>query len=99
MTPTCVSAFDRFRWRTIGIMGGFYVVALLLKLVARMAPEWGWVGYGSVLTAFEPQALVSKPDEALALLGRQAGALLGLGLAGYIVGGVAFARRDLPAPL
>jgi ABC-2 type transport system permease protein len=95
----CVSAADSHRWRTIGILCGFYVFSILAKLVGRMSESLGWVGYLSVFNAYEPQRLVFGGVESWQLLARYDGVLLGLGLAAYVLGAVIFARRDLPAPL
>ena len=95
----CVSAADSHRWRTVGIMCGFYVATILAKLVGRLSGSLGWVGYLSVLNAYEPQQLVVGGPVAWELLARYDGVLLGLGLAAYGVGAAIFSRRDLPAPL
>ena len=116
----CVSAADSYRWRTIGVMSGFYVFSLLAKLVGRMSGAFGWVGYLSFLNAYEPQRLVGDPavgwtnlfvyDASFPLLLRPTesaaanlvvydGILLGVGCVAYVIGGVIFCRRDLPAPL
>ncbi len=95
----CVSAADSHRWRSVGIMCGFYVAAILAKLVGRLSGSLGWVGYLSVLNAYEPQQLVGGGTAAWELLARYDGILLGLGLAAYGVGALIFSRRDLPAPL
>jgi ABC-2 type transport system permease protein len=94
-----VSSFDRYRWRTIGIMGGFYLISLVLKLVGRMAPDWEAVGYASVFWTFEPQRLVGADGETWQTLAEYNAPLLLVGLAAYVVGAIAFSRRDLPAPL
>ena len=94
-----VSAFDCHRWRTIGILCGFYVVSILAKLIGRMSRPFEWVGYLSILNAYEPQRLVGGTAEAWMLLAQYDGILLGIGVAAYGLGAVAFARRDLPAPL
>lgn len=95
----CVSAADSHRWRTIGIMCGFYVTAILTKLVGRLSGVLGWVGYLSVFNAYEPQRLVGGDAAAWQLLLRYDAILLGIGLAAYAVGTWIFSRRDLPAPL
>ncbi|NBT13488.1 MAG: ABC transporter permease [Planctomycetia bacterium] len=95
----CVSAADSYRWRTIGIMCGFYVFSILAKLVGRLSSTLAWCGYLSILNAYEPQRLVGDPATAWRLLLAYDAVLLGLGLAAYVVGGWIFARRDLPAPL
>ena len=95
----CVSAADSHRWRTIGILCGFYVFSILAKLVGRMSESLSWVGYLSVFNAYEPQRLVFGGLESWQLLARYDGVLLGIGLAAYLLGAVIFTRRDLPAPL
>lgn len=96
---TLVSALDCYRWRTVGITGGIYVVELILKLVSRVAPGLGGLRYATFLAAFEPQGLVIRPDNAWLDLLRMNGCLLALGLAAYGAAAVIFSRRDLPAPL
>jgi len=95
----CVSAADSYRWRTIGILCGFYVFSILAKLVGRLSQSLGWVGYLSILNAYEPQRLVGDPSTSWPLLATYDGVLLGLGIAAYAIGAVIFCRRDLPAPL
>ena len=95
----CVSAADSHRWRTIGIMCGLYVTAILTKLVGRLSGVLGWVGYLSVLNAYEPQRLVGGGPEAWRMLAWYDGFLLGIGIVAYLIGAVIFSRRDLPAPL
>jgi len=95
----CVSAADSYRWRTVGIMCGFYVTAILTKLVGRLSGNLGWIGYLSVLNAYEPQRLVGGGGESWRLLGQYDGILLGVGIAAYVLGAAIFSRRDLPAPL
>jgi len=94
-----VSAADSHRWRTIGIMCGFYVLSILAKLVGRLSTTFSWVGALSVLEVYEPQRLVGGGAEAWWLLARYDGVLIGIGIAAYVAGAVIFARRDLPAPL
>jgi ABC-2 type transport system permease protein len=95
----CVSAADSHRWRTVGILCGFYVFSILAKLVGRWSGSLGWVGWLSILNAYEPQRLVTGTADSWRLLGWYDGTLLGIGLAAYVAGAVVFARRDLPAPL
>lgn len=95
----CVSAADTYRWRTIGILCGFYVFSILAKLVGRMSGAFGWAGYLSVFNAYEPQRLVGGTAEAWRLLVVYDGVLLGVGIVGFVAGAIIFSRRDLPAPL
>ncbi len=108
---TMVSAGTNYRARTIGIVGGFYAVSMVLKIVGRAAPGWEWLGYTSFFTPFEPQRLVGDASRAWSVWFETApgsyelggigydSVLIGLGLAAYVVAAVVFARRDLPAPL
>ena len=96
---TLVSACDSQRWRTLGIVGAFYIVELLLKIVARMAPKFDRLMYATFLGAYEPQSLVIYPETAWQVSLRYDGTLIGLGLAAYLAAAIVFNRRDLPAPL
>jgi ABC-2 type transport system permease protein len=64
---TMISAGTNYRARTIGIVGGFYAVSMVIKIVGRMAPGWGWLSYTSFFTPFEPQLLVGDRARAWAL--------------------------------
>ena len=108
---TMVSAGTNQRARTIGIVGGFYAVSMVIKIVGRMAPGWEWLAYTSFFTPFEPQLLVGDRSLSWALWAETHGGvfalgglgydlvLIGLGLASYVAASVIFSQRDLPAPL
>jgi ABC-2 type transport system permease protein len=96
---TLVSSADSYRGRTIGIVGGFYMVELVIKVLSRLRPQSEWIGWLSFLTAFEPQRLIVRPDEAWRLGLGYNGTLLAFGLAAYVAAAIVFCRRDLPAPL
>jgi ABC-2 type transport system permease protein len=107
---TMVSAATNYRSHTIGIVGGFYAVSMIIKIVGRLAPGWKWLTYTSFFTPFEPQLLVAgtgtawsfwKPNAESFELGALGydGILIGLGLSCYLVAALVFCRRDLPAPL
>jgi ABC-2 type transport system permease protein len=105
------SSWDSQRWRTVGIVGAWYAVSLLLEVIGQIAEGWQWLGYGSFTMAYEPQAMVARPESAWSLLEYHQGAstglgtggrqlvLLGLGLVSYLAGAVVFSRREIPAPL
>jgi ABC-2 type transport system permease protein len=94
-----VSSCDRYRWRTIGIMGAFYAIAVILKVIARMAPGWEPIGYASIFWPFEPQRMVANNADAWRLLVEYNTPLIAVGLVSYFAGAIIFCRRDLPAPL
>jgi ABC-2 type transport system permease protein len=94
-----VSSCDRYRWRTIGFMGAFYAVAVILKVIARMAPGWEWVGYASIFWPFEPQRMVANIEDSWQLLLEYNTPLIVVGVLSYFAGAIVFCRRDLPAPL
>jgi ABC-2 type transport system permease protein len=94
-----VSAADSYRWRTVGILCGFYVFSILAKLVGRLSKPLWWAGYLSFLNAYEPQRLVGDAAESWRLLAEYDAVLIGVGVVAYAIGAVLFARRDLPAPL
>lgn len=96
---TLVSACDNQRWRTLGIVGAFYVVELIVKIVARMAPKLTWLMYATFFGAFEPQTMVVYPERAWELSLRYDSTLIVLGLASYIAATIIFQRRDIPAPV
>lgn len=96
---TMLSAGDRYRWRTIGLSAGFYVISVILKLIARMAPGWERLIYASFLGAFEPLLFVNRPEDGWRVAAEYMGVLLGLGLAGYAAAAFIFCRRDLPSPI
>ena len=108
---TMVSAGSTYRARTIGIVGGFYAVSMIAKIVSRAVESWSWLGYFSFFTPFEPQVLVTNSEVAWSVwlpLGTHSfelgglgydGILIGLGLTCYAAATVVFCRRDLPAPL
>jgi ABC-2 type transport system permease protein len=54
-----ISALDRYRWRTIGVIVGAFVLSLVLKLLGQAIPEVSWLQYFSLFTAYEPQKFVS----------------------------------------
>lgn len=68
---TCLSAFDRYRWRTIGITVGLYVLQMMIKLGATAVPELKWLHLATIFSAYQPQKIVERavnqPETAWAL--------------------------------
>ncbi len=93
-----LSAADSNRWRTIWLATGIFILATIIKMVARLWEPGAWLAYLSFLSAFEPQLLILVPEEAARLAWIYNGSLLGLGLIGYLVAAVLLTRRDIPVP-
>jgi ABC-2 type transport system permease protein len=54
-----VSALDRYRWRTIGIVAAFYIVSLIFKIVGLAFERFHWLRSLSLFTAYEPQRFIA----------------------------------------
>lgn len=96
---TLVSACGRFRGTTIGILGAFYVVELILKVIARISDDGQWLNLFTFFGAYEPQVLVRDAHEAWTVLAGYTAVLGGFGLACYVAAAIIFCRRDIPAPV
>lgn len=113
---TMLSCCDRYRWRTLGIMIGFYVVQMLAELLGQAVDALSWLRQLTFFRAYEPVMFVSKsiknPNFAWSWFERDAAGhiidmgpfvcdaiLLTFGAIAFLVAGVVFARRDLPAPI
>lgn len=57
---TLMSSWDRYRWRTIGITVGFYVISTILELVGLAVEGFGWVKCTTFFGAYEPIRIVSE---------------------------------------
>ncbi|MDX1924950.1 MAG: ABC transporter permease subunit [Pirellulaceae bacterium] len=109
------SAFDRFRWRTIGIVVSTYVVQLLLYLLSKSTAATSFCAALTFFSCYQPDAIVQlqrvEPSSSWAMLSSASVLPLGLGPLGitcvllgigsvfYAIAFIAFSRRDLPAPL
>ncbi len=85
---TLVSSFDQYRWRTIGIVAGIYVVQLIMKIVGLASERFQWLLSWTFFTAYDPERFVSvsvnMPHSAWRLIMvDQQGQWLGLGPLGY----------------
>ena len=63
---TLTSSFDRYRWRTIGIAVGVYVLSSILELLGLAVEGFEWVKAFTFFAAYEPVRFVtealSNPD-------------------------------------
>ncbi len=99
-----VSACGRYRWRTIGIVGGFYLIQIIVKVAGLSAAPLQWLFRFTFLGAYWPQviaveAMKPAPNDTWTLSLQYNGILLGLAVVCFVVACVVFHRRDLPAPL
>ena len=56
---TLMSSWDRYRWRTIGLVVGFFVLQLTMKIAGMSTDSLAWMLRFTFLTAYEPEAFVS----------------------------------------
>jgi ABC-2 type transport system permease protein len=54
-----ISAVDRYRWRTIGVVVTVYVLMIVLKILGQAIGEIAWLQKLSLFTAYEPQKFIS----------------------------------------
>ncbi len=102
---TLLSSMDRYRWRTIGLVVGIYIVQLTLKIVGLASDRVAWFSRVSFFTAYEPARFVSiavyHPEWTWSIVLRdEAGRWLGPGPMGYNLillgmGSIAFASATL----
>jgi ABC-2 type transport system permease protein len=108
------SAFDRYRWRTVGTVVGFYVIQVVMSGLGKATETLSWLRSFTFLSCYKPQKVASLipdhglwapwslelpvPDGMFAPLVYPL-ILLAFGTVFYIIAATAFSRRDLPAPL
>jgi ABC-2 type transport system permease protein len=108
------SACDRYRWRTVGAVVGFYVIQVVILGLGKATDKLAWLEPLSFLSLYRPQRVASLiPEHGLSAPWRidvpfgdelfpplvYPLILLGLGTLFYVVAAIVFSRRDLPAPL
>ena len=59
---TLLSACDRYRWRTIGIMVAGYVIQMIMEVIALTVESCGWLKWFTFFSAYEPIAITSRSD-------------------------------------
>lgn len=57
---TLMSSWDRYRWRTIGLTVGFYIISTILELVGLAVEGFEWVKVLTFFSAYEPVRFVSE---------------------------------------
>jgi len=100
---TFISALARTRSQAVVLMIAFYIVEVAINLVARLAPEFGWLERFTILSAYEPTLLaVGLHRDAAShwpLFWQYNALLIGLGAAAWATAAALFCHRDVPAPL
>ncbi len=52
------SSCDRYRWRTLGIVIGIFIIEMLLRLLSKATDATAFLGYLTFLSAYQPDAMV-----------------------------------------
>ncbi len=94
---TLLSSWGRSRWRAISLAVAFYVVSVIIEMVARVWQWGGWLRYCTFSTAFQPHLMILKPEETGFFALPYNLTLIGLGLAAYALAAVVLTYRDVPA--
>ncbi|MCH2181886.1 MAG: ABC transporter permease subunit [Mariniblastus sp.] len=115
---SCLAAFcsswDRYRWRTLGLVIGLYLLNAMVELLSLSSETFAWLGFFNFFGYYAPAPAIQLAESGPSALfqwvvvgqkGLDAGPLaqnlilFGLGLILLVWGGYKFNRRDLPAPL
>lgn len=111
---TFMSSWDRYRWRTVGVVITIYVLQLVMFGLGKAADQLVWLTHLSFFDLYRPQqiaqAAIQKghaaawqvtPLEEGMLLGPLAFSLIliAMGAVAYLAAIRVFTTRDLPAPL
>ncbi len=96
---TAASAWGRYRWKSIGLICTLLIVQKIIEIVAKAVKPYAWIERLTFFTLYRPAKLVIDPENAWPLAWQYCGALVAIGLAGYLLAAIVFHRRDLPAPL
>ncbi len=56
---TLLSSLDRYRWRTIGLAIGIYVVQLLIMLLSKASPAFRWAENFTFFSCYQPDGIVN----------------------------------------
>ncbi len=52
------SAFDRYRWRTLGIVGAIYMAAAMIKILGMASESFRWTGWLTFFSWYEPESAI-----------------------------------------
>jgi len=108
------SAYDRYRWRTVGTAVGFYVIQVIMVGLGKATETLSWLRSLTFISCYKPQKVAALvPEHGLyAPWGIETPVpdgmfppliypliLFGFGTVFYAMAAIIFSRRDLPAPL
>lgn len=52
---TLFSSFDRFRWRTLGLVVSIYMIAAMIKILGMSSETFRWSGWLTFFSLYEPE--------------------------------------------
>lgn len=52
---TLISSLDRFRWRTLGISVGVYMIAAMIKILGMSSEAFAWTEWLTFFSLYEPE--------------------------------------------
>lgn len=109
------SSIDRFRWRTLGVIVGFFFLQSGMKVLALASESLSWIRFLTVFGYYEPGGSVEIAQQSIldCFSFFKNGAqdrllpapllnnlvLISLGVVLYLWGSHVFRKRDLPAPI
>jgi len=81
------SSWDRYRWRTLGIIIGIYFVSAMLKILATASVAFRWTQFLTFFSLYEPSLSIeiahgNPGHQWLLMRYSEAGEIIGLGPAG-----------------
>ena len=56
------SSWDRYRWRTLGLVGGFYFANALIKMLALSAEKYSFLRFVNLFGFYEPALAIQHVD-------------------------------------
>jgi len=109
------SSWDRFRWRTLGVVSAFYFVQAGMKIIALASEGFAWMRHLTIFGFYSPASSIQLTTEntwaifSLIQVSSKGETLPGplvnnlvlllLGIGFYWWGCRTFVKRDLPAPI
>ena len=57
---TWVSSLDRYRWRAVGVVIGFYIVNVILMITSQATERMDWLKYLTYFTCYKPERIIQR---------------------------------------